>query len=100
MGSRRGFKSNWVGKKKRMKVESGKIVKVFNEENDSFDTVEISMDDGASGLTEEGTDSYEKDNEFSGEDEFLDEAVKHVLELPLVVTTIDNVALSLNKVIS
>ena len=32
------------------------------------------------------------------EDELLDEAVKHVLELPLVVTTIDNVALSLNKV--
>ena len=32
------------------------------------------------------------------EDELLDEAVKHVLELPLVVTTIDDVALSLNKV--
>ena len=32
------------------------------------------------------------------EDELLDEAVKHVLELPLVVTTVDDVALSLKRV--
>ena len=32
---------------------------------------------------------------FLAEDELLDEAVEHVLELPLVVTAIDDVALSL-----
>ena len=31
-------------------------------------------------------------------DELLDEAVQHVLELTLVMTTIDNVALSLKKI--